>query len=159
MWRFINMTPDDVTLRSFIEIAGALYHVALHQNRNAVFMWSVEMCFILPSIMRSFYEAVIFLWLHHEIYYIHHFYVTMTLVFFNKTRMISEYRYENEHWMLIARCLIKRNKSVANTTWYPATVLSFVVAHVLAQKHISISTRFGQIHQLFHKILSKIKQG
>ena len=32
--------------RAFIDVVGALYHVALHQNRNAVFIWSVEMWFI-----------------------------------------------------------------------------------------------------------------
>ena len=31
-------------------------------------------------------------------------------------------------------------------------MLIFVVAHVLASKHINVSTRFDQIHQLFHKI-------
>ena len=30
----------------------------------------------------------------------------------------------------------------------------FVVAHVLAEKNINVTTRFDQIHQLFHKILS-----
>ena len=46
------------------------------------------------------------------------------------------------------------NKSIASTTWYPATVLIFVVVHVLAQKNINVhlSTRFDQIHQLFNKI-------
>ena len=34
-----NMAPDDVALRSFIDIA--LYHVALHQTLNAVFIWSI----------------------------------------------------------------------------------------------------------------------
>ena len=36
---------------------------------------------------------------------------------------------------------------------YPATVLIFVVAHVW-HNNINVSTRFDQIHQLFHKILS-----
>ena len=33
-------------------------------------------------------------------------------------------------------------------------MLIFVVAHVSASKNINVSTRFDQIHQLFHKILS-----
>ena len=40
------MAPDDVTYRSFIDVVGALDHVALNENRNAVFFWSIEMCFI-----------------------------------------------------------------------------------------------------------------
>ena len=40
------MASDDVMSRSFIDVTGTLYHVALHQNGNAIFIWSVEMCFI-----------------------------------------------------------------------------------------------------------------
>ena len=42
------------------------------------------------------------------------------------------------------------NGGVASTTWYPATVLMFVFAHVLAY----VSARFAQIYQLLHKLLS-----
>ena len=42
------------------------------------------------------------------------------------------------------------NKSVGSTIWYPATVLIFVSAHVLAY----VSARFVQIYQLLHKLLS-----
>ena len=60
----IKMASYDVTKSSFIDVVGALYHVALHQNRNAVFIWSVEMCFIFVEqinviFMRLLYDAVI----------------------------------------------------------------------------------------------------
>ena len=50
------MVPDDVV--------GALDHVALDENRNAVFICSVEMCFMFVAqinviFMRPLYEAVI----------------------------------------------------------------------------------------------------
>ena len=35
-----------MTSRSFIKVIGALYHAVLNQNRNAVFIWSVEVCFL-----------------------------------------------------------------------------------------------------------------
>ena len=41
-WR--QMTSHNVT---FIDVISALYHIASNQNRNAVFMWSVDICFIL----------------------------------------------------------------------------------------------------------------
>ena len=58
------MAPNDVTYRSFIDVVGALDHVALDENRNVLFIWSVEMCFMFVAqinviFMRSFYEAVI----------------------------------------------------------------------------------------------------
>ena len=58
------MTPDNVTLHSSIDVIGVLYHIELHQNRNAVFIWSLEMCFIFVEqiniiVMRPLYEAVI----------------------------------------------------------------------------------------------------
>ena len=45
------MEPDDVTLRSFIDVIHdwrvRSRDVALNETiRNAVFVWSVEMCFI-----------------------------------------------------------------------------------------------------------------
>ena len=57
------MTSWNVLLIN-LKVVGALYHVALHQNRNAVFIWSVEMCFIFVEqiiviFMRPLYEAVI----------------------------------------------------------------------------------------------------
>ena len=51
------MAPDDVTQRSFIGVHGTLNHVALNEKRNAVFIWSVEMCFILVAQIN-----VIFMW-------------------------------------------------------------------------------------------------
>ena len=44
--------------------AGALDHVALNENENAVFIWSVEMCFMFVAqiniiFMRPLSEAVI----------------------------------------------------------------------------------------------------
>ena len=58
------MTPDDVMLHSFTDVVGALYRIVLHQNRNAVFIRSADMCFIFVKqinviIMRLLYEAVI----------------------------------------------------------------------------------------------------
>ena len=58
------MAPDDETLRSFIDVIGALDHVALDENRNAVFIRSVEMYFMFIAqinviFMRPLYEAVI----------------------------------------------------------------------------------------------------
>ena len=40
------MASDDVSYSSFIDVVGALYHFALHQNQNDVFVWSVEIFFI-----------------------------------------------------------------------------------------------------------------
>ena len=62
--RCFNMAPDDVTKRSFIDVIGALDHVAVDENRNAVFIWSVDMCFMFAAqinviFMRPLYEAVI----------------------------------------------------------------------------------------------------
>ena len=56
------MAPDDVT--SFIDVVGALDHVALDENRNTVFIWSVENCFTFVAqiniiFMRPLYEALI----------------------------------------------------------------------------------------------------
>ena len=58
------MAPDDVTKRSYIDLVGALHHVALDGNRNAVFIWSIEMCFMFVAkinviFIRPLYEAVI----------------------------------------------------------------------------------------------------
>ena len=58
------MAPDDVMKRSFVDVDGALDHVALDENRNAVFIWLVEMCFMFAAqinviFMRPLYEAVI----------------------------------------------------------------------------------------------------
>ena len=57
------MAPDDVTLRSFIDVVGSLDHVAIDENRNAVFIWSFEMCFMFVAqinviFMRPLHEAV-----------------------------------------------------------------------------------------------------
>ena len=41
-----QMTSHNIT---FIDVISRLYHVVSNQNRNAVFMWSVDMCFILPN--------------------------------------------------------------------------------------------------------------
>ena len=41
-----QMTAGNIT---FIDVISVLYHVASNQNWNAVFMWSVDMCFILPN--------------------------------------------------------------------------------------------------------------
>ena len=62
MWRCLTMTADDVTYRSFINIVGALDHVALNENWNAVFIWSVEICFIYATPLRNSY----FVWLHYK---------------------------------------------------------------------------------------------
>ena len=48
----------------FIDVVGALDHIALDENRNAVFIWSIEMCFMFVAqinviFMRPLYEAVI----------------------------------------------------------------------------------------------------
>ena len=40
------MASVDVINRYFIDDFCALHRVALTQNRNTVFIWSVEMCFI-----------------------------------------------------------------------------------------------------------------
>ena len=40
------MALDDVKLRCFVNVVGALDHVAFNENRNAVFIWSAAMCFI-----------------------------------------------------------------------------------------------------------------
>ena len=65
-----------VTFLFFFDVVGALYHVALHQNRNAVFIWSAELCFIFVEqihviFMRPHYEAeilhdclVMFIWVY-----------------------------------------------------------------------------------------------
>ena len=55
------MTSDNVTLT---DVIGVLYHVALNQNRNAVFIWSVDLWFIFIEqiniiFMRPVYDAVI----------------------------------------------------------------------------------------------------
>ena len=47
-----------------MDVVAALDHVALAENRNAVFIWSVEMCFMFVTqinviFMRPLYEAVI----------------------------------------------------------------------------------------------------
>ena len=57
-WR--RMTSHNVTL---IDVIGTLYHFALEQNRNAVFIWSVDVCFIFIEqinviFRRPLYEAV-----------------------------------------------------------------------------------------------------
>ena len=57
------MASEDVTYRSFIDVVGALDHVALDENPNAVFIRSVEMCFMFVAqinviFMRPLYEAV-----------------------------------------------------------------------------------------------------
>ena len=54
------MTPSNVVLLT--SGVGALDHVALNENRNAVFIWSAAMCFILVApinviCMRPLYEA------------------------------------------------------------------------------------------------------
>ena len=41
-----QMTSHNVT---FMEVISALYHVASSQNRNAAFIWSADMCLILPN--------------------------------------------------------------------------------------------------------------
>ena len=50
----LNVPPQRSQMAShnvtFIDVISALYHVASNQTRNAVFMWSVDMCFILPNI-------------------------------------------------------------------------------------------------------------
>ena len=56
------MATDDVKC-IFIEIVGVLDHIAFIENRNAVFIWSVEMCFIFVAqinviFMRPLYEAL-----------------------------------------------------------------------------------------------------
>ena len=47
----------------FIDVNGALYHVALNQNRNAVFICSVDACFIFAEqiniFMQPLYKAFI----------------------------------------------------------------------------------------------------
>ena len=54
------MTSRNV--RFLIDVIGALDHVAFSENRNAVFIWSFEMCFIFVSqinviFMKPLYEA------------------------------------------------------------------------------------------------------
>ena len=49
---------------TFIDVTGVLYYVALNQNWNAVFIWSVDMCFIFIEqinviFMQPLYAAVI----------------------------------------------------------------------------------------------------
>ena len=58
------MAPDDVKMTSscFVNVVGALDHVALNENRNAVCIWSHAMCFIFVTpinviFMRPLYEA------------------------------------------------------------------------------------------------------
>ena len=51
-----------MTSRSFIDVVGALDHVAFNENRNTVFIWSAEMGFIFVAqinviFMRPLYEA------------------------------------------------------------------------------------------------------
>ena len=58
------MALDDVVQLAFIDVIGVLYHVALYQNRNAVFIRSVEMCFIFVEqinviFIRPLSEAII----------------------------------------------------------------------------------------------------
>ena len=58
------MALDDVKKRCFVNVVCMLDHVALNENRNAVFIWSAEMCFIFVALinvifMRPLYEAVI----------------------------------------------------------------------------------------------------
>ena len=65
------MASDDVMYCSYIDVIGALYHVALHQNRNMVFIWSVAMCFILcRTDKRHIYgtplQSSYFAWLHYK---------------------------------------------------------------------------------------------
>ena len=50
--------------RSFNDVVDALDHIAFIENRNAVFIWSVEMCFIFVAQINviftiPLYEAVI----------------------------------------------------------------------------------------------------
>ena len=55
------MTPADDKKRCFVNVVGALDHVALNENRNAVFILSAAMCFFVAPInvifMRPLYEA------------------------------------------------------------------------------------------------------
>ena len=65
------MASDDIMYCSFIDVSGALYHVALHQNRNVVFIWSVSLCFILcRTEKRHIYATPLrssyFAWLHYK---------------------------------------------------------------------------------------------
>ena len=47
IWRqMMSHNDDNVT---FIDVTGTLYHVALNQNQDAVFIWSVDMSFILTE--------------------------------------------------------------------------------------------------------------
>ena len=48
----------------FVNVVGALDHIALNENWNAVFIWSAVMCFIFVApiyirFMQSLYEAAI----------------------------------------------------------------------------------------------------
>ena len=48
------MASNDLMKRSFIDAVGALYHIALNQKRNAVFIWSVDVCFIFDEQITSY---------------------------------------------------------------------------------------------------------
>ena len=59
-----NGVKADVINFTFIDIICALQRAALNKNRNTVFIWSVEMCFIflaqiIAIFMQPLYEAVI----------------------------------------------------------------------------------------------------
>ena len=58
------MASTDAIDVTFVDVVCALHRVALNQNRNTVFIWPVEMCFIFLDqmnviFMRRLYEAVI----------------------------------------------------------------------------------------------------
>ena len=58
------MASKDVIKREFRDVRCALRRVALNRNRNTVFIWSLDMCFIFFDqinviFMRPHYEAVI----------------------------------------------------------------------------------------------------
>ena len=49
---------------TFIDVTGTLYHADLNKNRNVVFIWSVDMCFIFIKqinvvFMLSIYKAIL----------------------------------------------------------------------------------------------------
>ena len=53
------MTSSNVV---FVNVVGALDHVALNENRTAIFIWSAAMCFTFVApinviFMRPLYEA------------------------------------------------------------------------------------------------------
>ena len=74
-----QMTTHNVT---FIDVICVLYHVASNQNRNAVFMWSDDMCFILPNKHRIYEISLrcrFVVSLHYRVHYVDENYLLNTL--------------------------------------------------------------------------------